>query len=722
MKTEKSWSSIAPTWPLQNIIACNPLQGLEVLKFDEALKKAAVYFECKDFPEELEEINRLTIKWCQVYFDRGQATIKMPNRDQGLYAAWSELAIFDDQLHKNLATNKAKLRALPKDAKDAIAHCLSELKIAQENESEFLTLLLTSLAGWAAYVKYLGEWSYQKNPEVLNDYLALRLALALIIWPEAKNWQRKLEPANDEKLAEILNNEQTYREPLLQQILDQANENNEKKSADAQLVFCIDVRSEPFRRALEAQGNYETFGFAGFFGIPAVIENNLNNQSYPSCPVLLKPKHTVCEVPVCPDEIEQKHLTGRLKLALFKKVYQSLKYNFTTPLALAEGIGLYSGCWMLLRALFPRFASFLRKKIINFYQPQIETSPEVDPILFKDRANYALGALKTMGLTDNFAPIVVFCGHGSTTENNTYATALDCGACGGRHGGSNAKILAKILNQKEVRQYLKQTGIAIPDATKFIAAEHDTTTDEVFIYLEGHKESEKVIQLKLDLSNAAKANRSWRAKQLGDKKKNCEAFINKRSINWAETQPEWGLARNAAFIVAPRSLTQKINLEGRCFLHSYDYTCDEDNAPLNLILNAPMVVAQWINSQYLFSTLNNAAYGAGSKLTMNVVGKIGVMQGNGSDLMHGLPLQSVWLNYREKYHLPARLMTLVYAPLKKIEEVIFKSPKLQELFTNDWVALYCLDPSNHSLSCFNSDQTWNQVKFDNVQRHQQKTL
>jgi uncharacterized protein YbcC (UPF0753/DUF2309 family) len=42
--------------------------------------------------------------------------------------------------------------------------------------------------------------------------------------------------------------------------------NNRKKERvpDAQMVFCIDTRSELIRRHVENKGHYETFGYAGF--------------------------------------------------------------------------------------------------------------------------------------------------------------------------------------------------------------------------------------------------------------------------------------------------------------------------------------------------------------------------------------------------------------------------------------------------------------------------
>ncbi len=714
--SKAAWKNMAPFWPLENLIACNPLQGFENLPFKEALEMASTYFEQENLPQEMEEINRQTIKWCQVFFDQGQATMKMPNRHLGLYAALLQLIKFDNKIHKNSADKIKQIELIPSSTEEALAHCLKELKIEQNEQEEFLTLILTTLPGWASYVKYLGEWKCDEtdHQNTQLEYLAIRLVITLLMWPKAKNliaWHQKnlAETKAKPEIVEVEKNEKIYQKDLLHKLLNSSKSESEKniETPDAQFIFCIDVRSEPMRRALESKGNYETFGFAGFFGVPVKIENEVTKKSYSSCPVLLKPKHNVTEKTLGSELQLQNEIDGFKRFGTAKKLYQSLKYGFTTPFILAESIGIWSGGWMTFHSLAPKTANKLKQNLNDLVRPTSKTSPSLENLSFEDQLSYAKGALITMGLTSNFAPIVVLCGHGSTTENNAYATALDCGACGGRHGGANAKILAKILNKRKVAQGLAHYGILIPVTTKFIAAQHNTTTDDIELYAEEGEDLD-LEKLKLDLRAAQQSNSKWRSGKMGGNcsKKDSVSHVEKRSVNWAETRPEWGLARNASFIVAKRDLTKNIDLDGRSFLHSYDWELDEDGSALNLILVAPMVVAQWINSQYLFSTINNIAYGSGSKVTQNIVGKIGVMQGNGSDLMHGLPLQSVFSSDSESYHQPLRLTTFVHAPTDMIDQAIRNNEILQKLFGNSWVHIFCLDPRNGKIHSLQKDLVW----------------
>lgn len=710
----QSFKIIAPFWPLKNLIAVNPLQGFEDLPIEEALPLGSAYFQQASLPEPMEAVNRQTIKWLQAYFDDGQATLPMPLRQEGLYTAWRQLARYDAGLHEHDKQKKEWLTTLPENPVQAIQAYLLHTGIAPAEQAQFLTLLLTTLPGWASYIRYRTDWAgldaNHPHPVTQIEYLAMRLIITQVLWSDAKlllTWhQVVLEQARTKTngLATIQQAENTYRLPLLQQLAAQPL--TEARIADAQFVFCIDVRSEPFRRALEATGDYQTLGFAGFFGIPVQITDTVTGETHASCPVLLSPKHTVYESPCCsPAEGEQDRRAYRRQTKL-KQLYQALKYSFTTPFGLVESLGLASGIWMGLRSLAPGLASRLKHSVGQSIRKPVALASSLDTLPLADQCAYAEGALRLMGLTHHFAPLVVFCGHGSTTQNNAYATALDCGACGGRHGAPNARILAGVLNSTEVRTYLGQQGIAIPDTTQFIAAEHNTTTDEVTLF--GDEESEVYQKLTQDLAIARQANSLERLKQM---QKNAEHSGGAqqtwlRSQDWAQVRPEWGLARNAAFIVGPRELTTGLNLQGRSFLHSYDYTQDPAGSSLTTILTAPMVVAEWINTQYLFSTLDNVAFGGGSKLTQNITGKLGIMQGNASDLMTGLPLQSVYTSDEIAYHQPQRLLTVVYAPRPLLDAVIQAQPVLQKLFGNGWVQLACIEPNDRQPYFLNRALTW----------------
>ena len=62
-----SWSKIAPFWPLKNLIAVNPIAGLEDLKFEDALKQAKAYFQQEEMPIGMQHVNRESIKWLQAF-------------------------------------------------------------------------------------------------------------------------------------------------------------------------------------------------------------------------------------------------------------------------------------------------------------------------------------------------------------------------------------------------------------------------------------------------------------------------------------------------------------------------------------------------------------------------------------------------------------------------------------------------------------------------------
>ena len=308
----------------------------------------------------------------------------------------------------------------------------------------------------------------------------------------------------------------------------------------------------------------------------------------------------------------------------------------------------------------------------------------------EQKVTLAENMLRNLGLTKSFARIVAVCGHASDVTNNPYKAGLDCGACGGHSGEPNARVAAALLNDADVLKSLVPRGIEIPDDTLFVAVVHNTTTDDIrFLDLDTMPAalSEEFRMVQSWTVEAGRLCRTERSGRLGAKS---ELDVLRRSGDWAEVRPEWGLANNAAFIVAPRSRTAGLNLTGRTFMHSYDHQQDPDLRVLELIMTAPMVVTSWINLQYYASAVDNRSFGSGNKLIHNVVGQLGVFEGNGGDLMTGLPWQSV--HDGEKFqHEPLRLLVLVEAPRESVQHIIEKHTHVCDLVTNGWLSLMVLE-------------------------------
>ncbi|MGQ3890450.1 DUF2309 domain-containing protein [Legionella sp. CNM-4043-24] len=701
---------LAPVWPLETFVACNPLRGFESMPFEEALVEARRLFGSAHAVPKLEMVNRELIKWCGVFLDMGQGTIEAPDRHLGFYRAFVNLSVYDHALHQGCQNTRNWLADLPERAEDCIRLCLSKSGIAPEHQASFIRENLFCLPGWSGYVKWRSEW---KNPDVMDgscpvtllDFVAVRLVLTSVLWPEAR-WEKKnlkKDTASVHALvAQIEQDEQAYQHELMRKLMPQLKGMKKTRGrAQAQLVFCIDVRSEAYRRSVESLGPYETLGFAGFFGVPARVHHYNTGTGTDACPVLLKPRHDIAERPISSAlACVRKHEQGRGRSRLLRKLYQDLKYNFSSPFALVETLGLWCGLSMLAKTMAPNLTSRASAWFSHLLMPTVPTQPAIHRddtgsrygISPAEQADYAESVLRIMGLTENFAQLVVFCGHRSSTRNNPYASSLDCGACGGNHGGASARIIAAILNAGSVRKTLVQRGIVIPDDTLFCAAEHDTTTDAMVIFESGTTDQthQRLLdQLRQDLHQARQI--TAQARSLNPQSNAMQTAL-KQSNDWAEVRPEWGLARNAAIIIGPRQLTRHVNLNGRCFLHSYEWKQDEDGRSLEAILTAPVIVAEWINTQYLFSTLDNTGFGSGSKITHNVTGKVGVMQGNGSDLMSGLPLQSVNISDEEPYHRPQRLLTLVFGKRRIVGDILARQKGLNELILNGWIKLVVIEP------------------------------
>ena len=506
----------------------------------------------------------------------------------------------------------------------------------------------------------------------------------------------------------------------------------------AQLVFCIDVRSESFRRHVEAQGPYETFGFAGFFGIPLSHQAFDSEERAALCPVLLSPKHAVTEIPRLGEEqAVQQYATGTRWHQLGHHVFHDLKHHPVGSMMLIDVLGFFFSLGLLGKTLIPKAFHAIQSKFQGWSDAAVPTRVAVaappDPgnpqwaetksegipaglaqgFSLAERATFIETGLRVMGLTLNYSRLVVLCGHGSQTDNNPYFAALDCGACGGNHGDANARVFAAMANEPEVRRILNENGLPVPEDTWFLPAKHNTTTDRVTFYdlddiPDSHREDLQVLSRDLEQAGMTQAlERCQRIPSAPDNISPQRAFVHveERSRDWANPRPEWGLAGNAAFLIGRRRLTKGLDLGGRVFLHSYDPLADPEGANLERIMTAPLIVGEWINTGYYFSSVDPWHYGSGSKVIHNVVSGVGVMLGSQSDLQIGFPLQTV-NDGDVHYHEPMRLLGMIEAPPSRISSIIRKHAILQQLFHNQWLNLVALDPHTFEFHRYHTDATW----------------
>ena len=502
-----------------------------------------------------------------------------------------------------------------------------------------------------------------------------------------------------------------YHEQVIGEVAQGISASEEKNEASerplAQSVFCIDVRSEPFRRNLESQGNYETIGWAGFLNIFIQFRPHGAHHLTDQYPAIAAPTHTFHEVERDgQDEEVAKHKAGKSFFHTAHEILHDLKAHVLTPYITVESIGWIFGWPLIGRTMFPRSFRKFKERFSRSVSPPIETSLTLDRkeddtglgMTLDEQASMMEKVLGAIGLTEGFARLVLICGHGSKSDNNPYESALDCGACGGNPSKPNARAFATIANKPEVRAILSDNGLNIPEDTVFIAGLHNTTTDEIELYdrvdlPDSH--SEDLAKLEVDLRHATIATNRERCLRLPETTSNPsddEAVreIGRRAGDWSEVRPEWGLSGNASIVVGPRELTSHINLEGRTFLVSHDYRKDPTEASLEGILSAPVVVGQWINCEHYFSATDPEIYGSGSKIYHNVVGRMGIMSGPQGDLRTGLARQSV-MNGDQPYHEPLRALVVVDAPRDRISRVLERHINVSQLFDNEWAHLVAVD-------------------------------
>lgn len=665
-------------------------------------------------------VNDIT-RHCSAHYDEGQAAWPNPWMDLSLYEAWREASQRSPRMdYLGIRGFRELVRQMPAAPADAIALLLWELGLPPHQWSAFLLCQIFSVGGWASFVKYRVREAdlAGRRDEDLIGLLAIRLAydvallraqtnagqqgseqiVAKAVWAGAMTNDRSQPPAG--VLARYVLQvaaEGAHRRRLLGGIVSRHPSPPSAVRKAAQLIFCIDVRSEVMRRHLESLSDaVETFGFAGFFGMAVDYVSLGEPAGVAQCPVLLQPGFRVQETLASGDEAARESVVRtRQERRTGRKVWKSFQTSAVSCFSFVESLGLFyfgkllTDSLLLTRPVASADRDGLPRDGSATLRPDLHL-PGTDELAISRKTDLAQGMLRNLGLTDGFARVVTICGHAAEVVNNPLKAGLDCGACGGHSGEPNARVAAALLNDRQVRAGLAERGIQIPDDTWFVPAVHNTTTDEIRLLdtadlPETH--ARDLAQLREWLQEAGRLSRIERSQRLSG---STGEDIVRRSRDWSEVRPEWGLAGNAALIVAPRSRTAGLDLGGRAFMHSYDHRQDPELKVLELIMTAPMIVANWINLQYYASAVDNRSFGSGNKAIHNVVGQFGVLLGNGGDLMTGLPWQS--LHDGERFqHEPLRLLVVIEATRDAVQRIIDKHALVRDLVRNGWLSLAVLE-------------------------------
>lgn len=650
--------------------------------------------------------------WAAAFFDQGQALWALPH-GQSAYASWRTVALHDrtPEIH-GLRGFRTLVAEAPDNARDVLAVSAARLGLRPMAVRLYFERLLMAMGGWSQFARFQ-RWQAElagAADDTMVELLAIRLlwdqALLSLGTPAvqqrwaaaAEAYDAPVRPDRDQCIDAILQHaaERAEQRWLAGVLHDQALGQGGAAALSAQLVFCIDVRSEPMRRAIEQVApGVRTSGFAGFFGLGTAHRPHAACAAEPRLPVLLRPALTSRDG----GDAEGERLAQAL--ARGDRAWGRFKQAAVSSFAFVEAAGLTYAVKLVKDAL--RLGTRAGPAAAPLFDP---------PLPLETRIDAAERVLRAMSLAEGMPPLLVLLGHAAHVTNNLHASALQCGACGGHSGAVNARLLAALLQDAAVRDGLAGRGIALPADLLVLAGEHDTTSDRITLFVDdvacaaAHPQVQalqRVLAQATVLAGTARAVRVPGASGPAD--------LAMRGRDWAQVRPEWGLAGCSAFLAAPRGRSAGKALDGRCFLHDYDWRQDRDGSVLELILTAPVVVASWISLQYYGSSVAPGLFGAGNKLLHNAVGGVGVLEGNGGVLRGGLPWQSVH-DGDALVHTPLRLTVCVEAPRDAITAVLARHEGVRALFDQRWLHLLAMDEGGRLAWRYAGGLAWVPAELD----------
>ena len=648
------------------------------------------------------------------YLDQGIAISKFPVANKSFIE--SIKTIEQNSFASFFKTKKIRQRFLNDDY--TIGDLLQEIVGNEDYFEQYLFDQQFAHPGWSGFVS-----AVEDNPQTLLDRreitlrelisFELLLELDTLHYELEDKWQPLANSVNEPPVnlfAPVLKTEfnevielwqdafeWSYYDSVLAGILMSQKENAKNEAPSFQAIFCIDERECSIRRHIEATDkNCETFGAPGFFGVEFYFQQEGGRFYDKLCPAPVTPKYLIKEI-----EANEKEKTEPL--------YTKYTHGFLSGFFLS----IVYGFWALAKTVQTMFSPKMSPAISNAYghmtKHSILTIENKTPddkenglqigYTLEEMSTRAEGFLRGIGLIKTFSPIVYIVAHGSSSANNPHHGAHDCGACSGRPGATNARVMAHILNHPKVREVLSGRGIIIPERTQFVGSMHDTAADMMGYYddqklnsenASQHLRNKQAFETALNL-NAKERSRRFASINTKQELKKVRKEILNRSVSLFEPRPELGHGTNTLCIVGRRSVTKGLFLDRRAFLNSYDYRTDPGGTILTNVMKPIGLVCGGINLEYYFSRVDNIKMGAGTKLPHNVMGLFGVANSSDGDLRPGLPWQMI------EVHDPVRLLVIVEHRPEIVLKSIQSSPEVFEWYNNEWVHIMALHPDE---KCF----------------------